>query len=46
MTEQPLEMLVRTALWRQFGAAIDMLEHALLACPAELWEEHLLNEVG
>ncbi|GCE29959.1 hypothetical protein KDA_54430 [Dictyobacter alpinus] len=41
MAEQPLETLVRTALWRQFGAAIDMLENALLACPAELWREHL-----
>src|SRR2546423_5840439 len=24
-------------LWRQFGAAIDMLENAIAACPAELW---------
>lgn len=34
MTEQPLESTFRTALWRQFGAAIDMLENALVACPA------------
>ena len=27
----------RAALWQQFGAAIDMLENALLACPGELW---------
>ena len=27
----------RTTLWQQFGAAIDMLENALLACPAEVW---------
>jgi len=27
----------RTHLWRQFGAAIDMLENALLACPETLW---------
>lgn len=26
-----------TILWRQFGAAIDMLENALVACPDELW---------
>ena len=26
-------------LWRQFGASIDMLENALLACPEELWDE-------
>ena len=24
-------------IWRQFGAAIDMLENALRACPDELW---------
>lgn len=27
----------RTALWQQFGAAIDMLDGALAACPDELW---------
>lgn len=26
-----------TILWRQFGAAIDMLENAIQACPDELW---------
>ena len=26
-----------TILWRQFGAAIDMLENAVVACPDELW---------
>ena len=29
----------RTALWQQFGAAIDMLENALVACPEELWSD-------
>ena len=24
-------------IWNQFGAAIDMLENAILACPDELW---------
>ena len=28
-------------LWRQFGAAIDMLEDALQDCPDELWEAPL-----
>ena len=37
MTEHPMETTLRTALWRQFGAAIDMLENALLACPSTLW---------
>jgi DinB superfamily len=41
MTEQLIETTFRTALWRQFGAAIDMLENALVACPASLWQERL-----
>ena len=27
----------KSIIWRQFGAAIDMLENALIACPDELW---------
>jgi hypothetical protein len=27
----------KTLLWRQFGAAIDMLDNALRECPDELW---------
>jgi len=30
-----------TTLWRQFGAAIDMLENALVACPDSLWQKRL-----
>lgn len=30
-----------TALWRQFGAAIDTLDDALAACPDSLWTERL-----
>ena len=29
----------RTIIWSQFGAAIDMLENALLACPDGLWSD-------
>jgi len=29
----------RNALWHQFGAAIDMLDNALQACPEELWRD-------
>ena len=39
-----METSWRTALWRQFGAAIDMLEDALVACPAPLWTERLWRE--
>ena len=28
---------IRSMLWSQFGAAIDMLENAIIACPDELW---------
>lgn len=31
-------------LWRQFGAAIDMLGDALRDCPDELWEERLWSD--
>jgi len=41
MAEQLMEATLRAALWRQFGAAIEMLEHALLACPTSLWRERL-----
>lgn len=27
----------RRILWEQFGAAIDMLENAIVACPEDLW---------
>ncbi len=44
MAEQLMEITVRTALWRQFGAAIAMLENAVMACPASLWRERLWRE--
>src|SRR5947207_2521535 len=31
----------RTIIWQQFGAAIDMLDNALRACPDALWRECL-----
>lgn len=31
----------RTILWQQFGAAIDMLDNTLRACPDELWRDRL-----
>ncbi|GHO65143.1 hypothetical protein KSC_040350 [Ktedonobacter sp. SOSP1-52] len=41
MAKQPMETVLRPALWCQFDAAIDMLENALVACPASLWKERL-----
>jgi hypothetical protein len=29
----------QTTIWRQFGAAIDMLEDAVVACPNHLWQD-------
>jgi hypothetical protein len=31
-------------LWRQFGAAIDMVENALRNCPDELWQKRLWED--
>ena len=44
MTEQLIDTMWRTALWRQFGAAIAMLENALVACPASLWPARLWSD--
>ena len=34
----------KTSLWQQFGAAIDMLENAVRACPDELWRVRLWDD--
>jgi hypothetical protein len=34
-----MDSLWRTILWKQFGAAIDMLDNAVLACPDALWRQ-------
>ena len=34
----------RTIIWQQFGAAIDMLDNALRACPDELWRDRLWED--
>jgi len=39
-----MDMSWKSSVWRQFGAAIDMLDNALRACPDELWQERLYNE--
>ena len=33
-----METAIKETLWKQFGACIDMLENAILACPNELWD--------
>jgi hypothetical protein len=32
-----VDALLKETLWKQFGAAIDMLENAIRACPVEYW---------
>jgi hypothetical protein len=39
-----MDTLWRTILWQQFGATIDMLENALLACPGTLWHGRLWSD--
>ena len=39
MSEAARTAALREALWAQFGAAIDMLENAVHACPAALWSD-------
>ncbi len=36
-----VEPELKDALWRQFGAAIEMLENAITACPASVWGERV-----
>lgn len=32
---------IKTGIWQQFGASIDMLDYAMRACPDELWTASL-----
>jgi hypothetical protein len=34
----------RTIIWQQFGAAIDMLDNALQACPDRFWRDPLWDD--
>lgn len=34
-----MDQTTKTTLWQQFGATIDMLENAVVACPDELWSD-------
>jgi hypothetical protein len=39
-----MTLIDREMLWRQFGAAIDMLTAALRDCPDELWQRQLWED--
>ncbi len=32
-----MDAVMKTTIWQQFGASIDMLENAIKACPEEVW---------
>lgn len=34
-----MDTTFKTTAWRQFGAAIDMLENAIVACPDPVWSD-------
>jgi len=34
----------KTLIWQQFGAAIDMLDNALRACPVQQWRDSLWDD--
>ena len=39
-----MDISLKTMIWQQFGAAINMLENALRACPDQLWRESVWND--
>jgi hypothetical protein len=39
-----MDPLWSTILWAQFGAAIDMLDNALVACPDALWRQPVWHD--
>ena len=36
-----MDITLKEIIWQQFGAAIDMLENAIVACPNEVWGSRL-----
>ena len=38
-----MDTMIKTGVWQQFGASIDMLADAMRACPDELWTASLWN---
>jgi hypothetical protein len=39
-----MDTIWKANIWNQFGAAIDMLDNALTACPDDLWQARLYDE--
>src|SRR5262249_7447415 len=41
---QTMQTSWNATLWQQFGAAIDMLDNALVACPDSLWRQFVWHD--
>lgn len=39
-----MDITWKEIIWNQFGAAIDMLDNAIQACPDELWQARLFSD--
>jgi len=39
-----LDNIWHTVVWKQFGAAIDMLDNAVMACPDALWRQPVWHD--
>jgi DinB superfamily len=39
-----MDSVVKNILWHQFGAAIDMFDDAICACPEQLWTANLWDD--
>src|SRR6185436_9667425 len=39
-----MDTSLKTGIWQQFGASIDMLDEAISACPDQLWSAVLWND--
>ena len=39
-----MDTVLKTSIWQQFGAAIDMLDYAMSACPDQFWRSSLWND--
>jgi hypothetical protein len=43
LREHDVDAALKTSIWQQFGASIDMLENAIAACPESLWGDRSQN---
>lgn len=39
-----MDEFLKNSIWNQFGAAIDMLDNAMMTCPDQLWETPLWTD--